>query len=157
LVDPQVHHHSRLDGDNVYDHGGAHADALASTSTLIDNIGITTTTEAPLGYGLHSSSTLALASHCLSTPVACPRCSSAPKGSLLLDISHSSWLPSGRQMSTQTKKARPAPKASGLAWTKLHWFGKRPQSPRFSIGSSMHKTLLLKVVSLHGSWRSRTP
>jgi hypothetical protein len=49
-----------------------------------------------------------------------------PKRLLLLDMSCSPCLTSGRQKPMQTKKARPAPEDDGFARTKLHWPDKRP-------------------------------
>jgi hypothetical protein len=75
--------HRHLDGDTVYDHDGACANVLTSASTTIDDGGVIATTEMPPGYGHYGSSTLALVAHLPSTLAASPRCSVAPKGSIL--------------------------------------------------------------------------
>jgi hypothetical protein len=56
----------------------------------------TTVAEMPLESGVRGNGTLAQALKCLSTLTASPWRSTTLKGPLLLDTSHSLWLPFGR-------------------------------------------------------------
>jgi hypothetical protein len=100
VVTLRVYCHCHLNRDAAYICGGARVEPPVSTSTALDDGGLTVAVDASLPW-LHGYGTQPLVlqhwSHCHpSTSAACHRCFDTPKRHLLLDTSHSLWLPSRR-------------------------------------------------------------